>query len=87
MIDNASLDYSADRTWALAQLGNVIGAYVDREINKPTAIETSGGYGISDGRMYALGQPTGDAVVQPQQRADSTLLLLILGIAFLASRQ
>lgn len=83
-----SLDNASDRTWALAALGSVIGAYVDREVNKPQVIDNGGGYGIDDqGRMYALGQPTGGYMDPPQRPINTTLVLLILGAAFIASRQ
>ena len=74
------LDQAPDDVWALSQIGNVINAYVDREINKPTAISGTTGYGIDgDGRMYSLGQPTQYAAPPAaQQPVNGMLLLLVL---------
>lgn len=77
--------------WALSALGTAIGAYVDREINKPTAIANSGAYGIDErGNLYTLGQPAGQVVsnVSTTGRGvlSPTVLLLILGGLYLASK-
>jgi hypothetical protein len=75
--------------WALSVLGSAIGAYVDREINKPTVIANSNNYGMdANGNLYTLGQPAGQvaANVSTTKAANMNVLLLILGIAFLASR-
>jgi len=78
------LDSAPDDVWALSQLGQVINAYVDREINKPTAISGTTGYGIDDsGRMYALGQPLQNAM-PPQQPVNGMLILLVLGAVIIA---
>jgi hypothetical protein len=79
-------DYVKDDVWALSQLGNVINSYVDREVNKATAIDNSTGYGLDDnGRMYALGQPAyASAPVPAQQPVNSMLLLLVLAAVVIA---
>lgn len=71
--------------WLMSRLGYAIDAYVDREINKPTAIANSGAYGVgADGRMYMQGQPAQGAIVQPRQPVNTTLLLLVLAGVYLA---
>lgn len=76
--------------WNLAILGQAIGTYVDREINKPTAIASSQNYGIDqNGQLYTLGQPAGQVaanVSTVKASNNNMMLLLILGVAFLASR-
>lgn len=80
------LDTAPDDVWALSQLGNVINAYVDREINKPTNISNTTGYGIGDdGRMYALGQPAYTAAPPPQQQPVNGMLLLLVLAAVIIS--
>lgn len=75
--------------WALGGLGYAIGAYVDRELNKPTNISANSAYGIDEqGRLYTLGQPAGQvqASVSNGKPANPMMLLLILGAVFLATR-
>lgn len=75
--------------WALSMLGSAIGAYVDREINKPTAISSTTAYGVDDrGNLYTLGQPAGQVVsnVSTAKGLNGTMLLLILGGLYLASK-
>lgn len=76
-------------TWALARLGFAIDTYVDRQLNAPQQIyDASQAYGIdSNGQMYKVGQPTTVQTVQPVTgRAGSSMLLVVLAIAFVASR-
>lgn len=77
-------DSVKDDVWALSQLGNVINAYVDREVNKATRIEGTTGYGVDEyGRMYALGQPL-PPPAPPQQPVNGMLLLLVLAAVFIS---
>jgi len=80
------LDSAPDDVWALSMLGNVIGAYVDREVNKATVFDGTTGYGMGDdGRMYALGQPAQGAVLPaPPQQPNIMLILLVLGAVYIA---
>lgn len=83
------MDTSNMGAWDLSMLGNAIGQYVDRELNKPTAIASSQNYGIDErGNLYTLGQPAGQVVATTSngKPANTTMLLLILGVAFLAMK-
>ena len=77
--------------WDLAVLGPAIGAFVDRELNKPVQIDPNSQYGMDgQGRLYTIGQPAGQVVAQTSmggKPVNSQLLLLILIGAFIASRQ
>lgn len=76
-------------TWALARLGYAIDAYVDRQLNNPQIItDHSAAYGMdSNGNLYKVGQPTTVQTVSPMAGTpNATMLLLILGVAFLATR-
>lgn len=71
--------------WALSRLGSAIDSYVDRELNKPTVIANSGGFGIDErGELYSLGQPARGAVVTAGRPINPTFLLLILAGVFFA---
>lgn len=77
--------------WALSMLGGAIGAYVDREINKPTAISSTTAYGVDErGNLYTLGQPAGQVTTSVSTGKvlgmSPTMLLLILGGLYLASK-
>ncbi len=72
--------------WGLARLGFAVDELVQREINKPTAIQNSGGYGVGeDGRMYMLGQPAQSASL-PRQPVNLPFLLLVLAAVYLATK-
>jgi hypothetical protein len=71
--------------WALSQLGNVINAYVDRELNSPQTIANTGSYGIDDrGNLYNLGQPTYGQAPYAKPPINTTLVLLVLAAVFVA---
>lgn len=75
--------------WVLSRLGYAIDTYVDRQINGPQVIaQNSAPYGIDqNGNLYKVGQPTTVQTVQPVTgRAGSSMLLVVLAIAFVASR-
>jgi hypothetical protein len=75
--------------WALSRLGYAIDAYVDRQLNTPQVIyDSSAAYGIDgNGQMYKVGQPTTVQTVSPVSgTGGSTMLLLVLALAFMASR-
>lgn len=75
--------------WALSMLGTAIGAYVDREINKPTVISNSNNYGMdANGQLYTLGQPAGQVVANTTtgKPVNTTFLLLIVVGIYLASK-
>ncbi len=72
--------------WSMSRLGFAIDAYVDREINKPTAISNNSAYGIDEsGRMYLQGQATQSAT--PRQPINTTFLILVLAGVFLAMQK
>ncbi|MGB9107551.1 MAG: hypothetical protein WCC39_02580 [Telluria sp.] len=75
-------------TWALSRLGFAIDAYVDRQLNNPQVItDHSAAYGMdSNGNLYKVGQPTTVQTVSPVQSNNSILMLLVLAVAFYASR-
>lgn len=75
-------------TWALSRLGYAIDAYVDRQLNTPQVItDHSAAYGMdSNGNLYKVGQPTTVQTVSPLAGGGSSLLLVILALAFVASR-
>ena len=73
--------------WVLSRLGFAIDSYVDRQLNRPQAIyDASQAYGIDpNGQMYKVGQPTTVQTVSPISGGGSSMLLLILALAFVAS--
>jgi hypothetical protein len=75
-------------TWALSRLGYAIDALVDRQLNNPQVItDHSAAYGMdANGNLYKVGQPTTVQTVSPVKANNSTLLLLVLAVAFYASR-
>ena len=79
-------DPNSIEAWGMARFGFAVDELVQREINKPTAIQNSGGYGVGeDGRMYMLGQPAQSATA-PRQPVNMTFLLLVLAGVYLATQ-
>lgn len=74
--------------WVLSRLGFAIDTYVDRQLNRPQAVyDASQAYGIDpNGQMYRVGQPTTVQTVSPISGGSSSMLLVILALAFVASR-
>ncbi len=71
----------------MSRLGNAIDSLVDRELNKPTRIADSGGFGVGEnGEIYMLGQPSQAAVVAPRQPVNMTFVLLVLAGVYLATK-
>jgi hypothetical protein len=77
--------------WALSRVGNAIDAYVDRQILGPQYL--NGGYQQygqdAYGKLYPLGQPSGQVIgqVQPNsQQISPLMLLLIVGAIFLVAK-
>jgi len=75
--------------WGLSRLGYAIDVFVDRKLNNPQLItDHSAAYGMdASGNLYEVGQPTTVQQVSPLGgQGGSSLLLLVLALAFMASR-
>jgi len=74
--------------WAMSHLGFAIDSYVDRRLNDPQVIVQSGAaYGIDgNGQLYQVGQPTSVSTVRPVAGTGSSMLIIVLALAFVASR-
>jgi len=75
--------------WGLSRLGYAIDVFVDRKLNDPQVItDHSAAYGMdANGNLYQVGQPTGVQSTSPLGgQAGSSMLLIVLALAFMASR-
>lgn len=87
-MDQTLTSNNAD-SWALSRLGYAIDVFVDRRLNNPQVItDHSAAYGMdANGNLYEVGQPTTVQQVSPLGgQGGSSLLLLVLALAFMASR-
>ncbi len=76
--------------WAAALLGTALGVYVDRTLNAPQSIASSGAYGIdANGNMYTMGKPTTTVAMTPVagKGTGNLLLLLLIGFAVMEMRK
>ena len=82
--NNGGTDVGA---WALSRLGYAIDVYTDRQLNTPQVItDHSAAYGMdSNGNLYQVGQPTTVQTVKPVSAGGSSMLLLVLVLAYVAS--